>query len=88
MALGRFIKEVNKMKQVLEVNGITLIGTEEELLKLRQIITIGANTCWDRLKHYREEEPIEVLQEYYEDRANMAHDLQEEMSRQLGEDIV
>lgn len=81
-----FIEEVNKMKKVLEVNGITLIGTEEDLLKLRQIITNGSNRCWDQLRHYRDEEPIEVLQTYYKDLGYMAHDIQEEMSRQLGEE--
>lgn len=73
-------------KEVLEVNGIMLIGKEEDLLKLRKIITNGANKCWDQLRHYRDEEPIDVLQEYYSDLANMAHDFQEEMSKQLGED--
>lgn len=74
------------MKKRLDVNGFIIIGEKEDLQKLWHIVTNGAIKCWDQLRHYSEEEPVDVLRRYYEDLAFMAHDLQVEMSKQLGEE--
>ena len=75
------------MKKMLEVDGIILIGEEEDLIKRRRTIVAGSIRAFEQSKYYKEEDPVECLEKHYDDLGVWSHDFWREMSRQLGEDF-